>query len=186
MNVTMPPYGSLEERALLLLADRGSRHAGLSLAKLLRGTVVESDVPKRMDRADAPSAIVVRFGLSGLLESEFAVAFERADAQRLGDRLLGRSGTDANAPLDVLARSAIEEVGNIVVSTFIQINSMVSDSTSVPTAPVLLEGLASRRGVEAIGSQLRLDIDVESRLWLVWAPTEEGIKGALRAAGQLK
>jgi chemotaxis protein CheC len=114
-------YTDLQLDALRELANIGSGTAGTALSKLL-GRTVDLDVPKvaalaladAVDAAGAPEDVVwgIAVALGGDLDATALLLIGEDDARTICDLL----GVDAES---ATGRSALQEIGNILVSSYV-------------------------------------------------------------------
>jgi len=108
------------------LAAEGAEHAAESLSSLT-GVEMAVDVTDitLLTREDLREAFAgreyagVRIGFEGGLDGETVLAFERDDVGALLSSLLPDQEPDPTGGLDAMARSGVEEVGNITIGGFI-------------------------------------------------------------------
>jgi chemotaxis protein CheC len=190
-------YSDLQLDALRELANIGSGTAGTALSALL-GRPVEISVPKAaaLDLADAVDAAgaaedvvwAVVVGVGGDLEATALLVVGERDAAAIGALL----GVD---PASEDGRSALEEVGNILVASYVgavgSMTGFVLDLRPPASARDMLGAVVSTViAARSDGRDLAIMLDSELRverdaiaLSFMLLPTPEGVDELLQRIG---
>jgi chemotaxis protein CheC len=131
------------------LGNIGAAHAATTLSQML-GSTVHMSVPaiKAVDIAELgnymgeESAAMVAFELQGEIEHGGYVIFyiTRESAIRLTNTMLGL--TDMNRPMNEMDESALLEVGNIMVSAFLDATAELLGFVMLPSPPAMTIDMA--------------------------------------------
>lgn len=190
-------YTDLQLDALRELANIGSGTAGTALSSLL-GRSVDISVPKAdaLDLADAVDAAgpaeqlvwAVVVGVDGDLDATALLIIGEQDAGTICGLLGVEPGTDTG-------RSALEEVGNILVASYVgALGAMTGleldlrppasacDMLAAVVASVLAASGDGRDMAIMLDSELRVDSD-EVALSFMLLPTPEGVDELLHRIG---
>ena len=195
--MTSARYTDLQLDALRELANIGSGTAGTALSALL-GRPVDIDVPKAValeladavDAAGAPEDVVwtVVVAVGGDLEATALLVTPERDAASICAVLGVEPDSDQ-------ARSALEEVGNILVASYVgalsSMTGFVLDlSPPASTRDMLGAVVGSLLAVRTNGHDLAIMLDSELRvdqdaisLSFVLLPTPEGVAELLNRIG---
>ena len=135
--------------AIQELGNIGAAHAATTLSIML-GSTIEMSVPsiRVVDLAQLgeymgeESAAMVAFELQGEIPHGGYILFyiTRESAVRLTNTMLGL--TEMNRPLDEMDQSAIIEVGNIMVSAFLDATAELLGLVMLPSPPSLTIDMA--------------------------------------------
>lgn len=135
---------SVQSDAIQELGNIGAAHAATTLSQML-GSTVEMSVPaiKAIDISELgnymgeESAAMVAFELQGEIPHGGYVIFyiSRESAIRLTNTMLGL--TDMNRTMNEMDESALLEVGNIMVSAFLDATAELLGFIMLPSPPVL-------------------------------------------------
>lgn len=153
-------------------------HAAGALAKLVHGTPIRLEVPrvKVVDlkalgaaHTDAKRDVaVVSLAVEGDLAGAILLWFEPASAKRLLTVVL-KSPKHSNNLEDVMARSTLAEVGNILASAFLSVFGKMTKIKLLPSVPdcrlsSLSRGLEACRPSTAKNAEgLLIEIEMNSR-----------------------
>jgi chemotaxis protein CheC len=126
------------------LGNIGAAHAATTLSQML-GSTVQMSVPgiKAVDIAELgtymgeESAAMVAFELQGEIQHGGFIIFyiTRESAIRLTNTMLGL--TDMNRPMNEMDESALIEVGNIMVSAFLDATAELLGFVMLPSPPAM-------------------------------------------------
>ncbi len=135
--------------AIQELGNIGAAHAATTLSIML-GSTIEMSVPaiKVVDLSQLgeymgeESAAMVAFELQGEIPHGGYILFyiTRESAVRLTNTMLGL--TETNRPLDEMDQSALIEVGNIMVSAFLDATAELLGLVMLPSPPSLTVDMA--------------------------------------------
>jgi chemotaxis protein CheC len=135
--------------AIQELGNIGAAHAATTLSIML-GSTIEMSVPaiKVVDLSQLgeymgeESAAMVAFELQGEISHGGYILFyiTRESAVRLTNTMLGL--TETNRPLDEMDQSALIEVGNIMVSAFLDATAELLGLVMLPSPPSLTVDMA--------------------------------------------
>ena len=135
--------------AMQELGNIGAAHAATTLSQMV-GSTVEMSVPgiKAVDIAELgnymgeESAAMVAFELQGEIQHGGFVIFyiTRESAIRLTNTMLGL--TDMNRPMNEMDESALLEVGNIMVSAFLDATAELLGFVMLPSPPAMTIDMA--------------------------------------------
>jgi len=135
--------------AIQELGNIGAAHAATTLSVML-GSTIEMSVPaiKVVDLSQLgeymgeESAAMVAFELQGEIPHGGYILFyiTRESAVRLTNTMLGL--TEINRPLDEMDQSALIEVGNIMVSAFLDATAELLGLVMLPSPPSLTVDMA--------------------------------------------
>ena len=195
--MTSARYSDLQLDALRELANVGSGTAGTALSSLL-GRAVDISVPTAaaLDLADAVDAAgaaedvvwAVVVGVAGDLEATALLVFSEADAEAVG----GLLGVE---PDSEQGRSALEEIGNILVASYVgalgSMTGFVLDlrppaSARDMLAAVVATVIAARSDGRDVAIMLDSELKVEHEaiaLSFMLLPTPEGVAELLQRIG---
>ena len=134
----------IQADAMQELGNIGAAHAATTLSQMI-GSPVQMSVPaiKAVDIADLgkhmgeESAAIVAFELQGEIQHGGYVIFyiTRESAIRLTNTMLGL--TEMNRPLNEMDESALLEVGNIMVSAFLDATAELLGFVMLPSPPAM-------------------------------------------------
>src|SRR5512137_1746504 len=140
---------TVQADAMQELGNIGAAHAATTLSQMV-GSTVTMNVPgiKAVDIADLgnymgeESAAMVAFELQGEIPHGGFVIFyiTRASAIRLTNTMLGL--TDMNRPMNEMDESALLEVGNIMVSAFLDATAELLGFIMLPSPPAMTIDMA--------------------------------------------
>jgi len=156
---------TVQADAIQELGNIGAAHAATTLSQML-GSVVEMSVPaiKAIDLSELgnymgeePAALVV-FELQGEIPHGGYVVFyiSRESAIRLTNTMLGL--TDMNRPMNEMDESALLEVGNIMVSAFLDATVELLGFIMLPSPPALTIDMA-HAAMSSLIAQMGEEVD---------------------------
>ncbi|RPI39499.1 MAG: chemotaxis protein CheC [Methanoregulaceae archaeon] len=135
---------AVQADAMQELGNIGAAHAATTLSQML-GSTVQMSVPgiKAVDIAELgnymgeESAAMVAFELQGEIQHGGFIIFyiTRESAIRLTNTMLGL--TDMNRPMNEMDESALIEVGNIMVSAFLDATAELLGFVMIPSPPAM-------------------------------------------------
>ena len=137
--------------ALRELCNIGAGNAATALCKLVGAERVNIDVPRvevapfskvpeLLGGAETP-CVAVMLRMEGQASGLLMLAWEEKAAFELAARLLGKR-PDQVTKFDMLARSALCEVGNIVASSFLNALGALLNTKLLPSIPALLHDMS--------------------------------------------
>ena len=139
----------IQADAIQELGNIGAAHAATTLSQMI-GSTVEMSVPaiKTVDIAELgdymgeESAAMVAFELQGEIQHGGFVIFyiTRESAIRLTNTMLGL--TEMNRPMNEMDESALLEVGNIMVSAFLDATAELLGFIMLPSPPSMTIDMA--------------------------------------------
>ena len=140
---------TVQADAMQELGNIGAAHAATTLSQML-GSTVQMSVPgiKAVDLSELgnymgeESAAMIAFELQGEIEHGGFVIFyiTRESAIRLTNTMLGL--TDMNRPMNEMDESALLEVGNIMVSAFLDATAELLGFVMLPSPPMMTIDMA--------------------------------------------
>jgi chemotaxis protein CheC len=140
---------TVQADAIQELGNIGAAHAATTLSQML-GSTIEMSVPaikvidlsKLGDYMGEESAAMVAFELQGDIPHGGYVLFyiTRESAVRMTNTMLGM--TETNRPLSEMDESALLEVGNIMVSAFLDATAELLGFVMLPSPPALTIDMA--------------------------------------------
>jgi chemotaxis protein CheC len=140
---------TVQADAIQELGNIGAAHAATTLSQMV-GSTVQMSVPgiKAVDIADLgnymgeESAAMVAFELQGEIPHGGFIIFyiTRESAIRLTNTMLGL--TDMNRPMNEMDESALLEVGNIMVSAFLDATAELLGFVMLPSPPAMTIDMA--------------------------------------------
>ena len=140
---------AVQADAIQELGNIGAAHAATSLSQML-GSTIEMSVPaiKVVDLSQLgqymgeESAAMVAFELQGDIPHGGYILFyiTRESAVRMTNTMLGQ--TEINRPLSEMDESALLEVGNIMVSAFLDATAELLGFVMLPSPPALTIDMA--------------------------------------------
>lgn len=140
---------AVQADAIQELGNIGAAHAATTLSQMV-GSTVQMSVPgiKAVDIAELgnymgeESAAMVVFELQGDIQHGGFVIFyiTRESAIRLTNTMLGL--TDMNRPMNEMDESALLEVGNIMVSAFLDATAELLGFVMLPSPPAMTIDMA--------------------------------------------
>jgi chemotaxis protein CheC len=161
---------AVQADAMQELGNIGAAHAATTLSQMI-GSSVQMSVPgiKAVDIAELgnymgeESAAIVAFELQGEIQHGGFVIFyiTRQSAIRLTNTMLGL--TDMNRPMNEMDESALLEVGNIMVSAFLDATAELLGFIMLPSPPAMSIDMAHATMSSLIAS-MGTDVD-EVLLW---------------------
>ncbi len=195
--------GVLELSAIHEIANIGAGHAATALSSLT-GTPFHLHVPRlELQPVESVGALMggfeqicasVLMQIDGELEGQVALFLHWDAAQRLWQRLIGYAPEEAGE-IDDLAASTLLEVGNVLISNFL---NALADMTQLPahaTPPWLsVEMVASSitaivcqaemLDAMALGIQTQIESETEDfKALILFIPTGDGLKRILTRLG---
>jgi chemotaxis protein CheC len=156
---------TVQADAIQELGNIGAAHAATTLSQML-GSSVEMSVPaiKAIDIAqlanymgEEPAALVA-FELQGDIPHGGYVVFyiSRESAIRLTNTMLGL--TEMNRPMNEMDESALLEVGNIMVSAFLDATAELLGFVMLPSPPALTIDMA-HAAMSSLVAQMGEEVD---------------------------
>ncbi|MFA5347006.1 MAG: chemotaxis protein CheC [Methanoregula sp.] len=152
---------TVQEDAIQELGNIGAAHAATTLSQML-GSTIEMSVPAihMVDLAQLgeymgeESAAMVAFELQGDIPHGGYVLFyiTRESAVRMTNAMLGL--TEINRPLNEMDESALIEVGNIMVSAFLDATAELLGFVMLPSPPALTIDMA-HAAMESLIAQMQ-------------------------------
>jgi chemotaxis protein CheC len=140
---------TIQADAIQELGNIGAAHAATTLSQML-GSTIEMSVPAvtvvdlshLADYMGEESAAMVAFELQGDIAHGGYILFyiTRESAIRMTNTMLGLTGT--NRPLSEMDESALLEVGNIMVSAFLDATAELLGFVMLPSPPALTIDMA--------------------------------------------
>ena len=140
---------TIQSDAIQELGNIGAAHAATTLSQML-GSTIEMSVPAvtvvdlshLADYMGEESAAMVAFELQGDIAHGGYILFyiTRESAIRMTNTMLGLTGT--NRPLSEMDESALLEVGNIMVSAFLDATAELLGFVMLPSPPSLTIDMA--------------------------------------------
>jgi chemotaxis protein CheC len=156
---------AVQTDAIQELGNIGAAHAATTLSQMLMSPVEMSvpqikmiDIAQLGDYIGEESAALVVFELQGEIPHGGYVIFyiSRASAVRLTNTMLGL--TDENRPLNEMDESALLEVGNIMVSAFLDATAELLGFIMLPSPPALSIDMA-HAAMESLIAQMAEEVD---------------------------
>lgn len=141
------PLGERGLDALRELFNIGAGNAATSLSQMLGGERVTVDVPDVITVATSSLGVhlgkntrvlcAVGFTISGGFDARLLMVFDERSAARLACVLLGRPAPEETEAIvfDAAARSALDETGNIVASSFVSGLGRLTQRRIMPSVP---------------------------------------------------
>ena len=193
--------------ALREIFNIGAGSAATSLSQMLGGERVSVEVPsvetvatsKVGDRlGEARVVCAVGFGISGGLQAHLLMVLDQYSAHRLAAVLLGRPvpDSDEGGALDPAERSALDETGNIVASSFVSSLGKMTNRRIMPSVPYsgvdkagpALDSILQRAGAEKSDEAIVCRTDFATRGTrtaghLLLLPDHRSLDEILRALG---
>lgn len=156
---------TVQADAIQELGNIGAAHAATTLSQML-GSTVEMSVPaiKAIDLSELGNymgeepAALVAFELQGEIPHGGYVVFyiSRESAVRLTNTMLGL--TEMNRPLNEMDESALLEVGNIMVSAFLDATAELLGFVMLPSPPALTIDMA-HAAMSSLIAQMGEEVD---------------------------
>lgn len=156
---------SVQADAIQELGNIGAAHAATTLSQML-GSTIEMSVPaiKVVDLAQLgdymgeESAAMVAFELQGEIPHGGYILFyiTRESAVRMTNTMLGM--TETNRPLNEMDESALLEVGNIMVSAFLDATAELLGFIMLPSPPALTIDMA-HAAMQSLIAQMQEETD---------------------------
>ena len=156
---------TVQADAIQELGNIGAAHAATTLSQML-GSTIEMSVPaiKVVDLAQLgnymgeESAAMVVFELQGDIPHGGYIMFyiTRESAVRMTNTMLGM--TEINRPLSEMDESALIEVGNIMVSAFLDATAELLGFIMLPSPPALTIDMA-HAAMQSLIAQMQEDTD---------------------------
>jgi chemotaxis protein CheC len=154
---------TIQADAIQELGNIGAAHAATTLSQML-GSTIEMSVPaiKVVDLAQLgdymgeESAAMVAFELQGDIPHGGYILFyiTRESAVRMTNAMLGQ--TEINRPLSEMDESALLEVGNIMVSAFLDATAELLGFVMLPSPPALTIDMA-HAAMQSLIAQMQED-----------------------------
>jgi chemotaxis protein CheC len=156
---------TVQADAIQELGNIGAAHAATTLSQML-GSSVEMSVPaiKAIDISELgnymgeESAALVAFELQGDIPHGGYIVFyiSRESAIRLTNTMLGL--TEMNRPMNEMDESALLEVGNIMVSAFLDATAELLGFVMLPSPPALTVDMA-HAAMSSLVAQMGEEVD---------------------------
>lgn len=156
---------SVQADAIQELGNIGAAHAATTLSQML-GSTIEMSVPaiKVVDLAQLgnymgeESAAMVAFELQGDIPHGGYILFyiTRESAVRMTNTMLGM--TETSRPLNEMDQSALLEVGNIMVSAFLDATAELLGFIMLPSPPALTIDMA-HAAMQSLIAQMQEETD---------------------------
>jgi chemotaxis protein CheC len=156
---------SVQADAIQELGNIGAAHAATTLSQML-GSTIEMSVPaiKVVDLAQLgkymgeESAAMVAFELQGDIPHGGYILFyiTRESAIRMTNTMLGM--TETSRPLNEMDQSALLEVGNIMVSAFLDATAELLGFIMLPSPPALTIDMA-HAAMQSLIAQMQEETD---------------------------
>jgi len=156
---------TVQTDAIQELGNIGAAHAATTLSQML-GSTVEMSVPsiKAIDISELgeymgeESAAMVAFELQGEIPHGGYILFyiSKESAIRLTNTMLGL--TDMNRPMNEMDESALLEVGNIMVSAFLDATAELLGFIMLPSPPALSLDMA-HAAMSSLIAQMGEEVD---------------------------
>ena len=137
--------------ALREVANIGAGHAATALSQMTGHSIMinvpalavtpRSRIAELLEQPDGEVA-AVDVSMVGDLTGQTLLVFSYAAAKRLAGLLTGRASEEGE--LSVLERSAVQEVGNILASAYLNALSQIVGGVLLPTPPTVDTGMGSR------------------------------------------
>jgi chemotaxis protein CheC len=140
---------AVQADAIQELGNIGAAHAATTLSQMVGSTVHMSvpgikavDIAELGDYMGEESAAMIAFELQGEIQHGGYVIFyiTRESAIRLTNTMLGL--TDMNRPMNEMDESALLEVGNIMVSAFLDATAELLGFVMIPSPPAMTIDMA--------------------------------------------
>jgi chemotaxis protein CheC len=161
----MMTLSTVQADAIQELGNIGAAHAATTLSQML-GSTVEMSVPaiKAVDISELgnymgeEAAAMVAFELQGEIPHGGYIVFyiSRESAIRLTNTMLGL--TEMNRPMNEMDESALLEVGNIMVSAFLDATAELLGFIMLPSPPALTVDMA-HAAMSSLVAQMGEEID---------------------------
>jgi chemotaxis protein CheC len=161
----MMKLSTVQADAIQELGNIGAAHAATTLSQML-GSSVEMSVPaiKAVDISELgnymgeEAAAMVAFELQGEIPHGGYIVFyiSRESAIRLTNTMLGL--TEMNRPMNEMDESALLEVGNIMVSAFLDATAELLGFIMLPSPPALTVDMA-HAAMSSLVAQMGEEID---------------------------
>jgi chemotaxis protein CheC len=161
----MMKLSTVQADAIQELGNIGAAHAATTLSQML-GSSVEMSVPaiKAVDISELgnymgeEAAAMVAFELQGEIPHGGYIVFyiSRESAIRLTNTMLGL--TEMNRPMNEMDESALLEVGNIMVSAFLDATAELLGFIMLPSPPSLTVDMA-HAAMSSLVAQMGEEID---------------------------
>lgn len=156
----MKPLTALEKDALKEIASIGSGHASTALSQLIDRPVgvgmihlekmPVKDIP---DLVGGPSAdaVGITFGVRGDISGKMVLLSTKETSLRLAELLQSKEKGTLKI-MDMMSRSALKEMGNILIGSYLTALSDFSGMSLVESTPVLMNKKAAAIIERAIGT----------------------------------
>ena len=156
---------TIQSDAIQELGNIGAAHAATTLSQML-GSTIEMSVPAvnvvdlshLADYMGEESAAMVAFELQGDIAHGGYILFyiTRESAIRMTNTMLGL--TETNRPLSEMDESALLEVGNIMVSSFLDATAELLGFVMLPSPPALTIDMA-HAAMQSLIAQMQEETD---------------------------
>jgi chemotaxis protein CheC len=156
---------TVQKDAMQELANIGAAHAATTLSQLLNSQIDMSipevrvvDIARITDCVGDEFAAMVVFELQGEISHGGYVIFHvpKESALRLTNTMLGM--TEMDRPLNEMDQSALLEVGNIMVSAFLDATAELLGIVMLPSPPALALDMA-HAALESLIAQLTVEVN---------------------------
>lgn len=168
---------ALQHDALKEVANIGAGHAATALSQMTERRIMIS-VPeiRLLARSEVASLIaearepvtLVSLHMLGDLTGETLLAFGGGADRTLASILLSRPSTPLERPLSELEASAVQEVGNILASSYLNALASLMGIMLLPSVPRLFSGpcaeAVEQREHDGVPTELALTINTEFQM----------------------
>ncbi|OPY35383.1 MAG: flagellar motor switch protein [Methanoregula sp. PtaU1.Bin051] len=155
----------VQKDALQELGNIGAAHAATTLSQMLNSTVemsvpkvVAIDIARLSDHIGEDPSAMVAFELQGEIPHGGYVVFyvSRDSAIRITNTMLGM--TEMDRALNEMDESALREVGNIMVSAYLDATAELLGFVMLPSPPSLVVDMA-HAAMQSLIAQMAEDVD---------------------------
>jgi chemotaxis protein CheC len=155
----------IQKDALQELGNIGAAHAATTLSQMLNSTVnmgvpkvIAVDIARLSDHIGEDPSAMVAFELQGEIPHGGYVVFylSRDAAIRITNTMLGMTETDR--PLNEMDESALREVGNIMVSAYLDATAELLGFVMLPSPPSLVVDMA-HAAMQSLIAQMAEEVD---------------------------
>lgn len=159
------PLSDVQKDALQELGNIGAAHAATTLSQMLNSPVemgvprvVAVDIAKLAEHIGEDPSAMVAFELQGEIQHGGYVVFylSRDSAIRITNTMLGM--TDMDRPLNEMDESALREVGNIMVSAYLDATAELLGFVMLPSPPSLVIDMA-HAAMQSLIAQMSEEVD---------------------------
>lgn len=155
----------IQKDALQELGNIGAAHAATTLSQMLNSTidmgvpdVIAVDISKLATYIGEDPSVMVAFELQGDIPHGGYVVYylSRESAIRITNTMLGT--TDMDRPFNEMDESALKEIGNIMVSAYLDATAELLGFVMLPSPPALVVDMA-HAAMQSLIAQMGADID---------------------------